>query len=32
VTTLIASNGAFTNVELYQDLTGRDRFVLAMRA
>jgi release factor glutamine methyltransferase len=32
VTGLVASNGAFTNVRLYQDLTGRDRFVLATRA
>ena len=32
VTGLVASNGAFTNVQLYQDLTGRDRFVLATRA
>jgi release factor glutamine methyltransferase len=32
VTELVASNGAFTNVRLYQDLTGRDRFVVATRA
>jgi release factor glutamine methyltransferase len=32
VTGLVASNGAFTNVQLYQDLTGRDRFILATRA
>lgn len=32
VTELVASNGAFANVQLYQDLTGRDRFVLATRA
>jgi release factor glutamine methyltransferase len=32
VTELVASNGAFTNVQLYQDLMGRDRFVLAIRA
>jgi release factor glutamine methyltransferase len=32
VTGLVAADGAFTNVQLYQDLTGRDRFVLATRA
>ena len=32
VTELVASNGAWRNVELYQDLMGRDRFVLARRA
>jgi release factor glutamine methyltransferase len=32
VTTLVASNGAFSNIELYQDLMGRDRFVMATRA
>jgi release factor glutamine methyltransferase len=29
---LVASTGAFSNVQLYQDLMGRDRFVLATRA
>jgi release factor glutamine methyltransferase len=32
VTELVASNGAYSNVQLYQDLMGRDRFVLATRA
>ena len=32
VTELVASSGAYRNVELYQDLMGRDRFVLATRA
>ncbi len=31
VTELVASSGAFSNVQLYQDLMGRDRFVLATR-
>jgi release factor glutamine methyltransferase len=32
VTELVASSGAFTDIQLHQDLMGRDRFVLATRA
>jgi release factor glutamine methyltransferase len=32
VAELVASNGAFRAIELHQDLAGRDRFVLALRA
>jgi release factor glutamine methyltransferase len=32
VTELVASCGAFRDIELHQDLMGRDRFVLATRA
>jgi release factor glutamine methyltransferase len=32
VTELIASSGGFQDIQLHQDLTGRDRFVLATRA
>jgi release factor glutamine methyltransferase len=32
VTELVASSGAFRDIELHEDLTGRDRFVLATRA
>jgi len=31
VAELVASNGAFSGIRLYQDLMGRDRFVLATR-
>lgn len=32
VTELVASSGEFDNIQLHQDLMGRDRFVLATRA
>ena len=32
VVELAASSGDFSNIQLFQDLTGRDRFVLATRA
>jgi release factor glutamine methyltransferase len=32
VVELAASSGAFSNIQLFQDLMGRDRFVLATRA
>jgi release factor glutamine methyltransferase len=31
VTDLVASRGSFTNIQLHQDLMGRDRYVLATR-